>query len=257
MDVVLHELEIGGLCNVRDLGGHQTPEGPTRYRRVLRSEAPTQVTEDGRIQLAEYGVTAYLDLRSEEEALSEPSPFARTRGYRRVPILNEGAIRRVKALTRGEELMEFMLVERAPMIGRSLRTLLELSGAGAVLVHCRAGKDRTGLLAALLLSNAGVGNDVIATDHARSQANLEPLFTHWAGAARTEEERALVTARKFEATPESMLVTLRHFERRHSSGVPGYLRHTGLTAGEIVSLRRLLLDPIGRARSEEAGQKPL
>lgn len=242
-------LEIDGLVNARDLGGHHTADGPTRYRRVIRSEAPTYISPEGRLQLAEYGVVAYLDLRSDEEARAEPSPLGSGRGYRRVPILNEAALRRVRSLTKGEELMEFMLVERAPQIGRSLHTLLELASDGAVLVHCRAGKDRTGLVAALLLSNAGVCDEAVAADHARSEHNLEPLFERWVATAKSDEERALISTRKFAATQDSMLVTLRQFWRRHSSGVSGYLRHAGLTADEIQSLRGLLLDMLDPARA--------
>lgn len=234
-------LEIEGLYNARDLGGHPTPHGPTRRRAVVRSEAPTSLTETGRSQLAEHGVTAYLDLRSDEEAGEEPSPFAGSRWYRRVPLLDHTALLEVRELRRSEDLMRHLLFRRAEMVGEALLTLLDLAQTGGVLVHCRAGKDRTGLLAALLLANAGVEPTAVAVDHAHSQSRLEPLFAIWAARAGSDEERALISMRRFERTPQSMLVTLAELDARHA-GVGGYLRFIGLLADEVAALQLVLVE---------------
>jgi protein-tyrosine phosphatase len=229
-----------GLHNARDLGGIDTADGPTRFGVVVRSEAPTLLTAEGRRQLDEYGVNAYLDLRSDEEAAEEPSPFALERGYRRVAILDQEAMHHVRGMHESEDLMHFMLFKRAELVGEALLNLLDLSVTGGVLVHCRAGKDRTGIMAALLLSNAGVSWDAVADEHARSRLHLEPLFAYWASRAQSDEERALASMRKFVPTRESMLVTLGEIAARHGA-VPQYLRHIGLTADEVTALRLLLI----------------
>jgi protein-tyrosine phosphatase len=242
------KLAWDGLHNARDLGGIDTPDGPTRFGVVVRSEAPTLLTAGGRRRLEEHGVSAYLDLRSDEEAAEEPSPFALERGYRRVTILDREAMQRVRRMHESEDLMRFMLFKRAELIGEALLNLLDLSATGGVLVHCRAGKDRTGIVSALLLSNAGACNQAVADEHARSRLNLEPLFAYWASRARSEEERALASMPKFVPTRESMLVTLDEIAARHG-GVPQYLRHIGLTADEVAALRLLL---VSRRSANEA-----
>jgi protein-tyrosine phosphatase len=242
------KLRFDGLHNARDLGGIDTPDGPTRYGAVVRSEAPTLLSAEGRRQLDEHGITGYLDLRSDEEAAEEPSPFALERGYRRVAILDSDAMQNVRGMHESEDLMRFMLFKRAELIGEALLNLLDLSVTGGVLVHCRAGKDRTGIVTALLLSNAGAGVQAVADEHARSRLNLEPLFAYWASRAQTEEERTLVSMRKFVPTRESMLATLAEIAARHV-GVPQYLRDIGLTADEVAALRLLL---VGRRTANAA-----
>src|ERR1700738_1747567 len=158
-------LDWDGLHNARDLGGHPTPSGPTRYGAVVRSEVPSRMTIPGRRKLEEHGIAGFLDLRSRNEADSEPSPFALRPGYRRVALLDREAMTLVRAMTESEELCEYLLLERGHLIGEALGTLLLLSAGGGVLVHCRAGKDRTGIIAGLMLANAGVPWKAIATDH--------------------------------------------------------------------------------------------
>jgi protein-tyrosine phosphatase len=233
-------LAVDGLHNARDLGGFDTRDGRTRHRVVVRSEVPTLITAAGRQALHEHGIARHLDLRSDEEAEEEPSPFAGARGYRRVSILDRHAMITVRTMDRSEELMRFLLFRRSEFIAEALLNLLDLSAEGGVLIHCRAGKDRTGALAALLLGNAGVEPQVIAADHALSADNLEPLFVRWARIARNEEERALASMRKFAPTRESMLLTLAEVTARHG-GVPQYLRRIGLTADEVAALRLLLV----------------
>jgi protein tyrosine/serine phosphatase len=193
-------LDWDGLQNARDLGGHPTPSGPTRHRVVVRSEVPSGLTQEGLRMLEEHGITGFLDLRSREEADTEPSPFTTRPGHRRVAMLDREAMGRVRKMTESEELFEFLLLDRARLVGEALGALLLLSAGGGVLVHCRAGKDRTGIVSALLLANAEVPWKTIAADHARSDVNLEPLFAVWAAEAVGEEERALASMRRFVAT---------------------------------------------------------
>ena len=232
-------LEWDGLHNARDLGGHPTPTGRTRHRAVVRSEAPSRLTAAGRRQMIDHGVTCFLDLRSDQEAEDDPSPFADAPGYRRVTILDAEGMERSQAISAAEDLMKLLLEERSHLIARALADLLELSISGGVLLHCRAGKDRTGVIAALLLANAGVDAITIAGDHARSADNMEPLYAIWQQQAATEAERLAIAMRKFAPTRESMLHTLAWLDERYD-GVPGYLRASGLGAADVAGLRALL-----------------
>ena len=237
--VAARKLAVDGLLNARDLGGLPAPGGLTRSGVVVRSEAPSRVGVEGRAQLERHGVNGYLDLRTPREVEEEPNPFASDRRYRLAPLLDEPAMEHVRGLSDPADLFDFMLEARAEAIAAALRELVELAGGGGVLVHCRAGKDRTGVVAALLLAAAGVATPVIGADHALTAHNIEPLYGYWADRARTDSERALISRRRFPATSASIIAALDHLIRRHGR-VGSYLRGAGLSAAEIGAVSDLL-----------------
>jgi hypothetical protein len=109
---------------------------------------------------------------------------------------------------------------------------------GVVVVHCMGGKDRTGLVTALLLHLAGVDNEQIAADYALSEERLQPRHAAWLDEAGTEAERERI--RRIAATPaESMVGVLEELERRYGS-VEAYLRSAGLTDEDLERSRERL-----------------
>jgi protein tyrosine/serine phosphatase len=111
---------------------------------------------------------------------------------------------------------------------------------GGVVVHCAGGKDRTGLLTALLLHNAGVGIDEIAADYALSEERLRPRHEQWFAEAENEEE--LERLKRMAQTPaESIAGVLEELERRYGT-VENYLRQAGLTKDELHRARARLRD---------------
>jgi protein tyrosine/serine phosphatase len=120
--------------------------------------------------------------------------------------------------------------------GRALAAVAETDGA--VVVHCAGGKDRTGLVSALLLRLAGVETEVIAADYAASEANLAPRTPAWVDDAEDEVDRE--RRRKLMRTPaEAMVQTLDELDRRYG-GVEQYLRAAGLTDEQLDRLRSRL-----------------
>lgn len=112
---------------------------------------------------------------------------------------------------------------------------------GGVVVHCHAGKDRTGIVVALLLAVVGVPDAFIADDYALTAANIEPLIVEWL--ERTTDDETERGRLRNLATParEAMLDTLAHLRRRHRSA-EGYLRAAGVTADQLARLRARLID---------------
>jgi hypothetical protein len=110
---------------------------------------------------------------------------------------------------------------------------------GGVLVHCHAGKDRTGLVTALLLEMARVERETIAADYALSQECLRPSTEEWLAngpGERTERERAVEW---FAPRAEVMLAVLEYLDQRYGS-VETYLLGSGVAKEDIVRLRRRL-----------------
>jgi protein-tyrosine phosphatase len=114
---------------------------------------------------------------------------------------------------------------------------------GGVLIHCFAGKDRTGMSVALLLSVAGVSDEDISDDYALTTLNLDGLIRDWLYTIVDEVERERM--RKL-ATPsrEAMLDTLAYVHERYGSAEQ-YLLSAGVSAEHIARIKERLLEPVG------------
>jgi protein tyrosine/serine phosphatase len=111
---------------------------------------------------------------------------------------------------------------------------------GGVVIHCVGGKDRTGLLTALLLHVAGVDEATIAKDYALSEERLRERHEAWFEAAESEEE--LQRLRRIAQTPpDSMLGVFAELKQRYG-GVEKYLREIGLSDEELELVRARLRD---------------
>ncbi len=126
----------------------------------------------------------------------------------------------------------------SPNFARAIETITE-APEGGVVVHCFAGKDRTGLTCALLLRLVGVGIEDIAEDYGLSAGNIRPIIEPWAEAAGDEQERAL-RLRIGSSPPQVMADVLAELERRHG-GVRGYLLEAGATDHALDAARARLL----------------
>jgi protein-tyrosine phosphatase len=108
-----------------------------------------------------------------------------------------------------------------------------------VLIHCHAGKDRTGLAVALLLGLAGVSPDVIAADYTASNIGLQPLFAEWLAAVAHNPVQHAALVPQLGAHPETMLAVLAHLDG-HYGGAWEYLRQCGVTEQALVAVRHRL-----------------
>jgi protein tyrosine/serine phosphatase len=119
--------------------------------------------------------------------------------------------------------LEFL--ERFPNNFAAALEAIATAPEGGVVIHCVGGKDRTGLVAALVLRLVGVPTADVASDYALSEANLLPELSGWLDQAPTEEERQRRERRS--ATPaRAMVGVLEEIERRYGS-IEGYLLAAG------------------------------
>lgn len=235
-----------GCYNVRDLGGHPTSRGGrTRWRAVVRGDTPSRLSPAGRAALREYGVRTIVDLRMPREVAAGPSSFGLGPAYRNIPLFDDAG-RDTDAIVAARSPVatyRLFLDCRAERIGEILRAVAD-AAPGVVLVHCQIGRDRTGIVAALLLSLAGVPPEVVADDYARSGPALAPLYSRWLEAAVDEEDRARLR-RERECRRDTMLETLAYVDDRHG-GVARYVAEAGLSQLTLVRLRARLVEPVQR-----------
>ena len=165
-------LEIEGCFNFRDTGGWPTAAGLTMRHRVLyRGDAPERLTADGRAAVAALGLTCVIDLRqkrfvemslgfADDDATHHIELVDQMIDYTQPPRLEEPV-----DLTN----MYVDLIGRCqPQLVRAIEIIADHVADGPVLVHCTAGKDRTGLVVALIQAAIGVSLDHIADDFTRS-----------------------------------------------------------------------------------------
>jgi protein tyrosine/serine phosphatase len=242
----VRDLDWEGCLNVRDLGGHRRGRdgnGETRYGAVVRADSIRQLTDAGWRSAVDYGIRTAVDLRGDHELRDDPPaelpievlhvPFmeANAEDWQSVEAELQAILDRTTdpaAITR-----DFYLTFLEHFRENAAAGIRAVAGAaeGGVVVHCVAGKDRTGLLCAFLLDLAGVPEDAIAADYAVSEERLRPRHQAWLAEAETDAERERI--RRISRTPpEAMLGVFAELERRYG-GVAGYLRHAGLDDDEL------------------------
>ena len=237
----------GGL-NARDLGGYATRDGrQTRWGAVVRSAALGSLTEAGRAALADYGVRSIVDLRLPDELEREPNPFAEPGdhgiAYTNVSFIDPAAAPPEEVSTLAEDYLR-MLDRYRGGVAEAMAAVAR-TPEGGVLVHCAAGKDRTGLISALLLGLVGVPDETVADDYALTAELLADREREWLEHGPGDRaEREAVLAR-FAPTAEVMLEVLAGLKRRYG-GVEQYLLEAGVSRDDLERLRDRLLAPAGR-----------
>ena len=234
-------IALPGTFNLRDLGGYPASGGTIRWRTLLRSDGLHRLDDSGRAALAGLNLQTVIDLRTQEEAELAPSALGEVLSARRshVPVINGTAFN-----TLAPELSavyRYMVDERGATLAAAIG-LLCAPGALPGLIHCSAGKDRTGLLVALILAAIGVEDDVIAADYALSRTYL--LAEPTAAIRQVRASTGLGQRLDLElmgSPPEIILGALAHVRGRAGS-VTGYLLGRGLTAAELDALRAALIE---------------
>jgi protein tyrosine/serine phosphatase len=245
-------LDWDACYNARDVGGYPLAGGgQTRWGRLVRADNLRRLSARGRAALLASGVRTVIDLRSPSELGIDPYPFpppgaaGATPGapaYRNLPVLDPAAAAEAAAVgeaTTVEAMYAAVLAHGHARLGAILRAVAT-APAGGVLVYCHGGKDRTGVVTALVLAVAGVPAADIAADYAVSDRYLQPWYEEQLRRApdaptRRRLARSLRSALNA-AAPETMLATLAHLDRRYG-GPEAYCSAAGLTDAELGALR--------------------
>lgn len=240
-------LEIQGAHNVRDLGGYRTRDGGrTRWGRFLRADTLHLLTPGAQTLLLDYGVGTVIDLRQTNETQAWPDVFARSPlvQYHHLNMIGDEEAENEPLPGEAERSRQVAHVycgwldKCQVAVGNILGTLAN-GGDQATLYHCAAGKDRTGVISALLLRLAGVSEQTIAADYGLTARYLvEPFLT---SPEAVPEIRTWADYQRAHCPPEAMLLVLDHLERNYG-GVEGYLRTVGLSGDQIGLLRHALVE---------------
>lgn len=250
-------LPLAGGVNFRDLGGYRTRDGrAVRWGQVYRSGMLSQLEEADLMALAGLDLRLVCDFRSRSEAERYPDrlPDGTTGAYRAMPMMMEGnrwwQIARLfwhrnnldRLLQSGYT--QVVIGQNAAVVGATLHALADPANRPAVL-HCTAGKDRTGVIAALLLALLGVDDETIVADY--SLSNL--AYRRYAGTLAHDIERLSRLGFSAEqvrpllvANPAVLRAALAEIRAVHGS-IEAYLRGpAGLDTAVLEQLRAELLE---------------
>ena len=233
-------LLVDGLVNVRDLGGMPTESGATTLPgRLIRSESPHTLTDDGLRDIVDLGIGTVVDLRTASEREKRPSPLVEA-GVRTVhaPIFTDDEEYPDHLATAGEVYC-WWLRERRTGVALAMNSIAGAPSA-PVLVHCHAGKDRTGVVIGMVLRLAGVSIADIADDYALSGMRLVDMLARDRITAVERGMDPVRVERLFTVPRDAMVETMECIDLEHG-GVASLLRNLGLDDARIDRLRNLLL----------------
>lgn len=248
-------VRLDAVHNFRDLGGYELGDGrELGWGRLFRADGLHRLTAGDVAVMDALGVRTVVDLRSSAE-LDEHGhyPFGRHPvAFHHLPVLDATWQRdELPPVDDTEEgATEFLVWAYRDMLDRAADRfayaigVLAVPGALPAVFHCAAGKDRTGLLAALVLGGLGVDHEVIVADYALTRSGMERMrawvrVNHPEMAERMGETPAFMLA----ANPEAMRVVLAGLVAEHGS-IRAYLSSIGVGRALLDQLADALTAPI-------------
>ena len=248
-------IDLDGAANVRDIGGLTASGGHTRPGVVLRADGLDALSAADVVRLVErWGLAHVVDLRSEAERRERGRGRLGARPgivYTEVQIIDEDQLE-LRRVSRAERLAEGM---PTPLIMAEGYAQLLDWGAGAfvrafgavagmpgtpALVHCSAGKDRTGILVALLLGAAGVEAGAIVADYAATQERMAAVVARLETAERFANLAGTIQSFVFDAQAETMQRFLDHLDSGWG-GAAGWLEANGVAPAQLADWRDRLI----------------
>lgn len=237
---------LDGAVNFRDLGGYVTGDGHrTRWRVLFRADGLGDLSEKDMDVVRKLGIRTVVDLRSGHELdQSRFDTVVYPVDFHHIPFIDALPHADEWDLTPGLLGAQYkeMLDEATSQIVAALEVLTTPDAIPAVF-HCTAGKDRTGLLAALVLSLVGVPEETVVADYALSGAAMERLRAKLIVKYPDGTDVINGLDEVFSAKPSNMIDLFVHL-REHYGSVTGYAAAIGVTELVIGQLRALLLEPL-------------
>jgi protein-tyrosine phosphatase len=229
-------IDLAGVLNFRDVGGYPVAGGGSvRWRTLFRSDALHPLDSAGLAAVTGLGLRTVVDLRTQIELEHAPSPVSGrathvsmlTGDFQGVPLELDGLYR-------------YFVDECGGQIAAAIG---EIGGDDALpaLVHCSAGKDRTGVVIALILAVLGVPDELIAADYALSALYLDPDRTPAIGQLSASTGLGEEVTRALLSSPPALILEVLDRVRAVTGSVDGYLLAHGLTDSGLARLRAALI----------------
>jgi protein-tyrosine phosphatase len=243
-------IPLSGPLNFRDLGGYDTIDGQrVRWRRLFRSDSLSPVTaEDARLLTEELGLLAVVDLRTGRELEREGRGGLADVAlhYHHVSLIEEVTSDPDGPWTRSlHEVYARLLDESAGRIRDALSAVASEVAEHPTVFHCTAGKDRTGIVAALVLALLGVSDEDIVADYALTQDVMPEMIERFPRRALRSSDGFRYPSPVLRAEADTMRETLAVLAEDYGSAA-GWAEGAALDPAVVTKLRSALLAEPGR-----------
>ncbi|MCR2764695.1 tyrosine-protein phosphatase [Microbacterium sp. zg.B48] len=231
---------VRGAVNFRDVGGLPAGAARTRSGVLYRSGNLAGLEDDGVIALGGLGIRRIIDLRADDEVVHAPSRLGGlTLRTQRVPLFLGSVASMFEEDISLDEMYRRLVEDSSTRVVDVVRGIV---ADQPVLVHCTVGKDRTGVTVALALAAAGVDEDAIVADYARTEGLLPQWRNrHVVQLLRRLHPEAVHLEDLATRSPAPVMRTLLSRVMAGYGSAADYLLAHGLSEGELTELRRVLL----------------
>ncbi|MBR1383609.1 MAG: tyrosine-protein phosphatase [Ruminococcus sp.] len=217
---------LSSTLNTRELGGYICGSGITKAGRILRSDRICKPSDGDIAYLKALGITTVIDLRTDEDASADPCGLTAEKGfyYRHFPIEEGGYV----PASADEVVPSYLAIAAEPNMAGVFRTIA--NAPAGVIFNCWAGKDRTGVTAAIILMLCGVSDKDITENYMLTKPYSEELW-EMIRQYRSEEEMKIII-------PDERFIKgfIEGFRAKYGSA-EDYLSEIGLKKTEIRAIR--------------------
>lgn len=228
----VRKLNISKNVNMRDIGGYPISfHSCTSWGQFYRSDVPAEVSQRDINILKERNILTIIDMRNKDEADRMPCAFMDNNDfdYYHIPMYGDG---KLPEDPKDVGKTYFEMVDEQTVAAKIFKIMIEAKNA--VLFHCLAGKDRTGVVAAILLELAGAAECDIIADYMLTAVYISPIVEKFKLEYPDMLEHILIPHKEF---MESFLYL---FKQKYGS-TANYLSEVGFTDNEILTLKKKLI----------------
>jgi protein tyrosine/serine phosphatase len=233
-------LQWDGCANVRDLGGLRTRDGVIRRGAIVRGDALDRLSATGWAALEDHGVRTVIDLRNDDEVGADAAP--RPPGLTTLHLPLDG-VEDTEFWKDWHDRPEFgtplyyrPFLDHFPERTAAVFAAIARAHPGGIAVHCGIGRDRTGLIALMLLTLAGVGIEDITADYELSEPRVQALLERLAGGRSDYLDSAAAFYERAGTTAAEVITAM-----LSELDVEAYLRAAGVRDEDLAAIRARLL----------------
>lgn len=237
-----------GCFNFRDIGGYPTTGGRTvRWGRYFRAGRQDRMTEQDLATVSDLGIATQIDLRRPDEALEQGRGPIESMGaaYHNIAVIPEGGSDELSRLVgdtgiSGRRYLGYL--EFGPESWIRMFEIFSAAENQPILIHCTAGKDRTGVSTAFLLSVLGVDRALIEADYLLTNRDVARQVDFLEETVGLPEGTDRATMMRLAGVPEDAMRDFLDGLEEKWGGPLAYLRSIGISEAAMEAVRREFLD---------------